>query len=190
MAIEFPNTGSFSFSNLSFGTVQMTPNIPAEFDYVTVLFGISGLPVTGPAVSITNVRLSGPGLTGTKDIPPADPEFPLFLFRNIISPTSTSRYEGSDTALDTNIPVWNSSTNLVSFDIEILTPLRPGARIYYGLQYWAGGGAYGTTTFGNVNLIAAVPQATFGLPPDVVALITSRFGSVANFLRLRNQGYV
>jgi hypothetical protein len=31
---------------------------------------------------------------------------------------------------------------------------------------------------------------TFGLPADVVALITSRFGTVANFLRLRNQGQV
>lgn len=33
-------------------------------------------------------------------------------------------------------------------------------------------------------------QPTFGLPADVVALITSRHGSVANFLRLRNQGQV
>lgn len=33
-------------------------------------------------------------------------------------------------------------------------------------------------------------QPTFGLPADVVALITSRFGTVANFLRLRNQGQV
>jgi hypothetical protein len=31
---------------------------------------------------------------------------------------------------------------------------------------------------------------TFGLPAGSVALITSRFGSVANFLRLRNQGQV
>jgi hypothetical protein len=31
---------------------------------------------------------------------------------------------------------------------------------------------------------------TFGLPAETVALITSRFGSVANFLRLRNQGQV
>ena len=31
---------------------------------------------------------------------------------------------------------------------------------------------------------------TFGLPADVVALIESRFGTVANFLRLRNQGQV
>ena len=31
---------------------------------------------------------------------------------------------------------------------------------------------------------------TFGLPADVVALIESRFGTVANFLRLRNLGQV
>jgi len=42
-------------------------------------------------------------------------------------------------------------------------------------------------------VITEVPvstQPTFGLPADVVALITSRFGTVANFLRLRNQGQV
>lgn len=33
-------------------------------------------------------------------------------------------------------------------------------------------------------------EPTFGLPAESVALITSRFGSVANFLRLRNQGQV
>ncbi len=45
---------------------------------------------------------------------------------------------------------------------------------------------------GTVSITEYVPssQNTFGLPADVVALITSRFGSVANFLRLRNQGQV
>lgn len=33
-------------------------------------------------------------------------------------------------------------------------------------------------------------NSTFGLPADVVALIESRFGTVANYLRLRNQGQV
>ena len=33
-------------------------------------------------------------------------------------------------------------------------------------------------------------EPTFGLPADVVALITAAHGSVANFLRLRNQGQV
>ena len=31
---------------------------------------------------------------------------------------------------------------------------------------------------------------THGLPPDTVALMTQNFGSVDNFLRLRNQGQV
>jgi hypothetical protein len=31
---------------------------------------------------------------------------------------------------------------------------------------------------------------TFGLPAEVVALIESRFGTVANYLRLRNQGQI
>jgi hypothetical protein len=37
---------------------------------------------------------------------------------------------------------------------------------------------------------AAPSEPTFGLPAESVALITSRFGTVANFLRLRNQGQV
>jgi hypothetical protein len=46
----------------------------------------------------------------------------------------------------------------------------------------------------NTALITAytppLSEPTFGLPADVVALITSRHGSVANFLRLRNQGQI
>lgn len=39
--------------------------------------------------------------------------------------------------------------------------------------------------------VASTPsQNTFGLPAESVALITSRFGSVANYLRLRNQGQI
>ena len=33
-------------------------------------------------------------------------------------------------------------------------------------------------------------EPTFGLPAETVALITSRFGTVARFLRLRNQGQI
>ncbi len=43
---------------------------------------------------------------------------------------------------------------------------------------------------GSESVIEIPAQNTFGLPADVVALITGRFGSVANFLRLRNQGQV
>jgi hypothetical protein len=33
-------------------------------------------------------------------------------------------------------------------------------------------------------------QPTYGLPAGVVDLLTARFGSVANFLRLKNQGQI
>ena len=42
----------------------------------------------------------------------------------------------------------------------------------------------------SVSEVPISSQPTFGLPADVVALITSRFGTVANFLRLRNQGQI
>jgi hypothetical protein len=42
-------------------------------------------------------------------------------------------------------------------------------------------------TFGGSD---APDQPTFGLPADVVALIESKFGTVANYLRLRNQGQI
>jgi hypothetical protein len=46
----------------------------------------------------------------------------------------------------------------------------------------------GSSPSPTITAVASAP--TFGLPADVVALITSRFGTVANFLRLRNQGQV
>jgi hypothetical protein len=52
----------------------------------------------------------------------------------------------------------------------------------------AGGGAAGNVTLAYGGGAPSGP--TYALPADVVALITSRFGTVANFLRLRNQGQV
>jgi hypothetical protein len=57
-----------------------------------------------------------------------------------------------------------------------------------GAWYLAGSGLAPAPTVTGVPVAPAQP--TFGLAADVVALITSRFGSVANFLRLRNQGQV
>jgi hypothetical protein len=51
-------------------------------------------------------------------------------------------------------------------------------------------GDHGIEPLPTVTEIPVSSQNTFGLPADVVALITSRFGTVANFLRLRNQGQV
>ena len=52
-------------------------------------------------------------------------------------------------------------------------------------------GAFGSGPVPTVTGTPSQPsQNTFGLPADVVALITSRFGTVARFLRLRNQGQI
>ena len=54
-----------------------------------------------------------------------------------------------------------------------------------------GNACKGTGNSPTITAGGGTPSApTFGLPADVVALITSRFGTVANFLRLRNQGQV
>ena len=78
------------------------------------------------------------------------------------------------------------------------------------LGYYAEAGSFGSTTECPPATMDTIVQAgpfpavgaptitasggssenTFGLPADVVALITSRFGTVANFLRLRNQGQI
>lgn len=79
----------------------------------------------------------------------------------------------------------------------------PGTSIYYGKTYIPGPTApacpagvpltLGAAGSGDIPTIAEAQvstEPTFGLPADVIALITSRFGTVANFLRLRNQGQV
>ena len=65
-------------------------------------------------------------------------------------------------------------------------PVCPVGLVYNSLGTPWGSGSQATIT----GVLAVVPEPTFGLPADVVALITSRFGTVANFLRLRNQGQV
>jgi hypothetical protein len=45
-------------------------------------------------------------------------------------------------------------------------------------------------TFGGGDEPEPSTEPTFGLPAETVALLTKNFGSVANFLRLRNLGQV
>lgn len=80
-------------------------------------------------------------------------------------------------------------TGLLYFNGELLT--FSGSPITFGSTGGTGGGGFGGGGggFGGSGG-EQTPQNNFGLPADVVALITARFGSVANFLRLRNLGYV
>ena len=192
MSIQFPNTGSFSFTGLTFATTIATPPIQnPNFLWARVSFGITGVEnTTTPKVLITNITLSGQGITNSLSINNNEEEDdPIIFTRPSRDPISGDRFVATSQAyLDTPIPTWNSSNNRVSFDMEALVTLPSTAQIYYLLQYGSLNQINGV--FGNVDLIAAGRQNTFGLPADVVALITSRFGSVANFLRLRNQGYV
>ena len=47
-----------------------------------------------------------------------------------------------------------------------------------------------STASGSAPAPSVTDVPTFGLPADVVALIISRFGSVARYLRLRNLGQI
>jgi hypothetical protein len=207
MSIEFPNTGSFSFSDLTFGTTITTPPNNYSFTTAKVLFGASGMNYPGGGISgllISNIVLAGQGITTTSTIPGNSSLYSFFgnsgIGTNVTNPSDAGSYASSQAiTLDTPLATWDSTSNKVSFTVEYIGGLGsaaasgpPGARLYYAVQYFLTVGSYTfvSTAFGNVDLIAAGGQPTFGLPASTVALITSRHGSVANFLRLRNQGYV
>jgi hypothetical protein len=176
MSIQFPNTGSFSFSNLTFPSF-----VSSGFDYILTQarFRILNLPA-GVTVTISNIVLRGDGITNTLSLPN-------------VTLSSTSFAPGLDDfqTLDTIANPLNFGNTRASFNIQISGgSLALGSTLIYQARY-GDEGPNNTILFnGNISLIAVAPQPTFGLPADVVALITSRFGSVANFLRLKNQGYV
>jgi hypothetical protein len=82
---------------------------------------------------------------------------------------------------------WNADGTSIITDIA-LTGTGQSAVCPDVLSWTLRSGITGTLSI--TEYVPAPSQNTFGLPADVVALITSRFGSVANFLRLRNQGQV
>jgi hypothetical protein len=108
---------------------------------------------------------------------------------------------------------WNPGPNFYSWEIFANIPIFGNQPIYTSsianspssytpetlpacpveLTYITTGGPWGSSTYLPAPTVTAgggSPENTFGLPADVVALITSRFGTVANFLRLRNQGQI
>lgn len=78
-----------------------------------------------------------------------------------------------------------SLTDLARSEFEILPSSLP-----WTLDWVENDGDGGFNTPISVQLAPEEEENTFGLPADVVALIVSRHGSVANFLRLRNQGQI
>jgi hypothetical protein len=191
MAIYFPNSGSFSLSGLTFSTTTATAQPSSNlFNRAQVLVAVDGIPA-GVTVTFSNFKLSGQGITTTLDYagtvtrtsannlslynPEEDELFPPGGF-----------YEGRPrTLLNTTLSSWNSSNNLVSFDVSPNGILPGEARIFYAVMYSSN--TQTNTAYSNITL-AAFP--TFGLPIGSIGVITSRFGTVGNYLRLRNQGQV
>jgi hypothetical protein len=182
MTIEFPNTGSFSFSALTFEDLVNTLPPSQALNVALVYFGVTNLPL-GTTVTVSNIALSGDGITNTLS----------FSSVQLTEPYDDNEFNATPTnlvSLNTPVTSYNPIRNIVSFDIQINGgPLPGGATLFYAVNYRRGI-TQSFSGYGTINLIAASSQNTFGLPADVVALITSRFGSVANFLRLRNQGYI
>jgi hypothetical protein len=68
-------------------------------------------------------------------------------------------------------------------------PICPVGLVFDPLPTPWGDGTVAAVT-GVLIPVPEIPQNTFGLAADVVALISKNHGSVENYLRLRNQGQV
>jgi hypothetical protein len=146
MTIQFPNTGSFSFTDL---TLQFTSSerigesasIPLYTD-ARLMFKVSELP-NGVTVSVSNIALSGDGITSTLSFPD-------------VTLTSTDEVTTELLDLDTPISSYFSTNNRVSFDIEIDGGSLPDETVLsYTLQYRKKDDSNITTPSGDVTLVAA-----------------------------------
>ena len=90
--------------------------------------------------------------------------------------------------LRTGAQTYYYTTNLSAMASVPLSPI--GITLITGTNPFTGSSLAGIAPVPTVTEYVPSSEPTFGLPADVVALITSRFGTVANFLRLRNQGQV
>jgi hypothetical protein len=191
MAIYFPNSGSFSLSGLTFDTLSAIAQ-PTNilFNRAQVVVAVDGIPA-GVTVTFSNFKLSGQGITTTLDYAGTVTRSSannLSLYNededSLFPPGGF--YEGRPRLnLNTTLSSWNSSNNLVSFDVSPNGILPGEARIFYAVLYSSS--SQQNTARSNID-IAAFP--TFGLPIGSIALITNRFGTVGNYLRLRNQGQI
>jgi hypothetical protein len=87
--------------------------------------------------------------------------------------------------------VWTGSQWIIRSTSPLLTIYNSSENVEFPwqVQSWSGGLFGSDITLTPTDPIAP-SQPTFGLPAESVALITSRFGTVANFLRLRNLGQI
>lgn len=131
----------------------------------------------------SNVLVSG--ITPNEFAPPSD-QNPnrLYLYNNILS--GKSRYLTTDQLFEIfwDSGAWfiapGSGTAAVGYE-DVAEPWMVTTWTFE--EAWSNGGI-------QVTEVPVSSDPTFGLPAATVALLTSRFGTVANFLRLRNQGQI
>ena len=128
----------------------------------------------------SNVLVSGAG------VPEVDG---LYTYRGESGGKPYYNLVGYEDSISIRSVYWDVDAWIISSESESSVYYRPEFIDYpwsTGSEPWTG-----IAEFEPVPSVTEAPsQPTFGLPADVVALITSRFGSVANFLRLRNLGYI
>jgi hypothetical protein len=138
MAIQFPTTGSFSFTDLTLEPANFI--LPEAYTSAKLIFRVSDLPAN-TAITVSNIVVRGDGITNTLNIP-----------STVIDST---RFISTDLQ-PVNVPgsSFDSLNNRVSFDIEVDGELTTGTTLSYYFQYWASDYNF-LSPRGNVTLVAA-----------------------------------
>lgn len=135
--ITFPNTGSFSFTDLTLTPASAT--LPEAYGYAKLIFRVSGLP-TDTTITVSNITVSGDGITGTLTIPGTVIDSTGYVYTDL-------------QPLDTPTPSFDSLNNRVSFDIEIDGELTTDTTLSYYLQYRESDYNF-ISSPGNITLVA------------------------------------
>jgi len=151
--------------------------------YSAIIVSNSTPTLDGTYVPYSTTTISGEVFTSyTKD---GLDSFPRIQAVNIFSSNYIWRILTSDpSGGGSSGPSYNSSTGVGSGYYSTLTPLNCPNEV----EIWIPFDAPSSVTVTGVAIAPSSP--TFGLPAETVALITKNFGTVENFLRLRNQGQV
>jgi len=158
--INFPATGTYSFTGLKFSETTATLELPEQFNRARLLVGVTGVP---EAVEITfsSFRLSGQGITTTLNYGGTVVRGGFDNMIDSTPPYDISEFAGrAALALNTPIQSWNSTNNVASFDISINGTLPAGAQIYYAVQYSYFSNQL-NTAFSSMNLVAVPEPSTY-----------------------------
>jgi hypothetical protein len=168
--INFPITGTYSFTGLTFTEASANLTVPGEeFNRARLLVGVSGVP-TNVIITFSGFKLAGQGITSTLDYGGTVTRDGLDNMVDTTPPYDISEFNGRGAlALNTGITSWNSTNNIASFNISVDGTLPAGAQIYYAVQYSYFSNQL-NTAFGNVNLVAVPEPSAYAAAAGLLAL--------------------